>query len=552
MGIIGIWKNIKISQRLFYSFILALIGTVILTTFTLIGISGLSRNYETILESNQQKQQLDVFLSSVRVTENIAYYLRVFVSEGGMTLQFRDETALKTNLGLVINASTELLPLIQTMVPEEASRFEELLAEIEGVADYSFIDQPDQSENYRVLVRIASSLTNLRFFSTNLINQLDEIISAKITAAQRQIKLFQFSTLVLCLVILGLLLVIINPLLRNLKKIFAPLHEAAETTLQGANRALEYMSSINESISQLKLVLSDMGYGIQDVSSSVQDSSLQAQTIMANVSASSNFVGEMAEKASSIYEHLAVNQANLQSKIGQIQELSKHVTTSLEKISRNTDITERLTQQLSSLEVELQGIDSILEEMSQITEQTNLLALNASIEAAKAGEYGRGFAVVADRIKKLSEGTKGFTENIRDTITSLQEVANAVTGGLEDMIINLRDSTSEAFTVNDRFAELEEVLQTLFQVNNEIIADVNLQLVNTKKIHAHVGEITTAISNISAQVEQVSASMEELSAESEEIIGQIELIDNNASETRNVVKHQVELARLAKETADHF
>ncbi|NLW55705.1 MAG: hypothetical protein GX050_03640 [Firmicutes bacterium] len=547
-----LWKNTKISQRIFYSFVLALIGTVILTTATFIGISGISGSYETILESNQQKQRLDEFLSSVRVTENIAYYLRVFVTDGGMTLQFRDETAIKTNLGHVINASTELLPLIQAMVPEEAPHFEELLAEIEGVAEHSFIDQADQRENYRVLVRIASSLTNLRFFSTNLINQLDEIINLKIAEAQRQINIFRLSMIILSAVILGLLLLIIIPLLRNLKKIFAPMHEVAETTLQGANRALEYTSSINESISQLKLVLNDMGYGIQEVSSGVQDSSLQAQNIINNVSASTSSVGDLAEKASSIYEHLTLNQANLQSKIGQIQELSKNVTTSLDMINRNTDITERLTQQLSTLEIELQGIEGILAEMSQITEQTNLLALNASIEAAKAGEYGRGFAVVADRIKKLSEGTKGFTENIRDTITSLQEVANVVTGGLEDIIINLRGSTSEVFEVNNRFAELEEVLQTLFQANNEIIAAVNLQLENTKKIHVNVEEITMAISNISAQVEQASASMEELSAESEEIIGQIELIDNNASETRNVVKRQVDLARLAKETADQF
>ena len=547
-----LWKNTKISQRIFYSFVLALIGTVILTTATFIGISGISGSYETILESNQQKQRLDEFLSSVRVTENIAYYLRVFVTDGGMTLQFRDETAIKTNLGHVINASTELLPLIQAMVPEEAPHFEELLAEIEGVAEHSFIDQADQRENYRVLVRIASSLTNLRFFSTNLINQLDEIINLKTAEAQRQINIFRLSMIILSAVILGLLLLIIIPLLRNLKKIFAPLHEVAETTLQGANRALEYTSSINESISQLKLVLNDMGYGIQEVSSGVQDSSLQAQNIINNVSASTSSVGDLAEKASSIYEHLTLNQANLQSKIGQIQELSKNVTTSLDMINRNTDITERLTQQLSTLEIELQGIEGILAEMSQITEQTNLLALNASIEAAKAGEYGRGFAVVADRIKKLSEGTKGFTENIRDTITSLQEVANVVTGGLEDIIINLRGSTSEVFEVNNRFAELEEVLQTLFQANNEIIAAVNLQLENTKKIHVNVEEITMAISNISAQVEQASASMEELSAESEEIIGQIELIDNNASETRNVVKRQVDLARLAKETADQF
>ena len=53
---------------------------------------------------------------------------------------------------------------------------------------------------------------------------------------------------------------------------------------------------------------------------------------------------------------------------------------------------ERLTQQLSTLEIELQGIEGILAEMSQITEQTNPPSPERKYRSqAKAGEYGRGF-----------------------------------------------------------------------------------------------------------------------------------------------------------------
>ena len=59
-----------------------------------------------------------------------------------------------------------------------------------------------------------------------------------------------------------------------------------------------------------------MGYGIQEVSSGVQDSSLQAQNIINNVSAStSSNRWFKRRKLPSIYEHLTLNQANLQSKI---------------------------------------------------------------------------------------------------------------------------------------------------------------------------------------------------------------------------------------------
>ena len=158
------------------------------------------------------------------------------------------------------------------------------------------------------------------------------------------------------------------------------------------------------------------------------------------------------------------------------------------------------------------------------------MSLNASIEAARAGEHGRGFAIVAERIRRLSEGTQGFTSDIQETIDSLQKVANIVTNALGNIIINLRGSTSEVSEVNKEFTELKEVLQSLYEANNGMIAGVNIQLESSRGVHESVEKISSAIESISTHIEQVSTSMQNLSAESEEIIGQIELTNNNANE----------------------
>jgi len=544
------WTRLKISQRIFYGFVVTLASTVSLSLVVFLGLGGISQSYERLLEGNQQKYYLNAFMNSIEVAEKTTDYSKRFITEGKIPMQLRDNIAIKSDLKAILKAGEDIFPLIQEISLKEYYEFERMLNQLEDALIHDFVE--NGGKNYAVLISMSSSLTNLKLFSSDLALKLEKKIDLDISKAERNIKGFRIAVIILNVIILTLILLMILPLLKKLKKIFLPVSEAAETAHTQANKAMDYTRSTNDSIKQLRIVLNDMGHGIQEVASGAQDSSVQAQSIMTSVTASTKSVGELAGKASAIFNSLTANQNNLQSKIGQIQELSKNVTLYMGKINSNADLTESLAEQLETLKSKLKGIEDILEAMNQVTEQTNLLSLNASIEAARAGEDGRGFAIVAAQIRKLSEGTKGFTGDIRNTINSLLEVANAITTALANIIINLRASTSEVSEVSKEFSELKKVLQSLYEANNSIIAGVNTQLDSTKGIHENAEKITKAIENISAQVEQVSASMQELSAEAEEIIGQIELISNNATETQTIVKHQVDLARTTKETADRI
>ncbi len=75
-----------------------------------------------------------------------------------------------------------------------------------------------------------------------------------------------------------------------------------------------------------------------------------------------------------------------------------------------------MVEQIDDMMHQMDRADTLLADVKVIADQTNLLALNAAIEAARAGEAGRGFAVVAEEVRKLSQRSDRFNDEIRDVL----------------------------------------------------------------------------------------------------------------------------------------
>lgn len=284
---------------------------------------------------------------------------------------------------------------------------------------------------------------------------------------------------------------------------------------------------IIENTKEMQVVVDEVQDSVRTSNDSASDLSAVTEELAATMSEVGTSAGMINHSVDSVRGEVDV----IAEKSNSINEYSRNMKQNADEMESNAKFTmhETGTKVQEILEVlnkaiedskSVDQVNSLTNEILNISSQTNLLALNASIEAARAGEAGKGFAVVADEIRQLADSSRDTANRIQEINAIVTEAVHNLAGNANNLVGYLNESILPEF---GNF--VESGIQ--YRENATYIENVMDEFTEkTDALKQAMDEIAASISTISVAIDDGARGVNGAAESTQVLVGDMEKISS--------------------------
>lgn len=495
--------------------VVALIGLFTISTY------GLKQNEHAI----EREVQLANAMGAMKDARYYTVQVQQFLTDMGAT---RGDDALGEAQESLVGAK-ESLDRLAVILPEYSDEVVSLKKSLDSLYDsgyrmaIAYIEQGTEAGN-----RLMKGAGGLDEASIELSDSLEKVVkeinvrleeSSEMAVAYilKAEKVSLISSLVSACLIIGVILLLRQKTLPDLRKLEASLHDIAagarDLTVRLDEKGNDELADVAKSFNQFIGNLNELIRTVQTQStsmSSVGEQMLQASTQtrkgMEGLQAETQGIASAVEEMQGTIRYVAEGADETATVAKESDRYTKEVEVIVEDNARSigslANGVERAASALQELEAKTASVGSILDVIRDIADQTNLLALNAAIEAARAGEQGRGFAVVADEVRTLAQRTQESTEQIQDMITQLQEGAHSAVSVMGESKTQAEETVVKSQAATEALAKVSQAIGGMSAKATEIATAMEQQAAVAENIDQRIRLIRDEAIATSANAEQ--------------------------------------------------